>query len=317
MPLCGPNEGGTNVKLIGTGFHANEQVKVKWGIVKTELMPMEAIEEYMNEAGYSEDLQMLRSAESVMPVKQKPMDPTSIYNTVVMQSPRLSNWMKTHGGPIYLSVGANEETDNYFSKESDKYSYTTSFVEFYYYKQPVIKNIYPHGGPITGGTEIVVEGAWFKFIPEYGVMPYCKIGDSVTKGVFESTVRIICPSPAGNSLNTRMPLLVSLNGADYIDTEEFFHYYQHSKLRGIAPESGPNTGGTAISLVGDHFSDLSNPEEFKCRFRPLNKSIPPKYINARFSNDTTILCASPGGWGDVEAVNVDVTFNGVDYTPNA
>ena len=62
---------------------------------------------------------------------------------------------------------------------------------------------------------------------------------------------------------------------------------------------------------------MSNPEEFKCRFRPLNRSIPPKYINARYFNDTTILCASPGGWGDVEAVNVDVTFNGVDYTPNA
>lgn len=27
------------------------------------------------------------------------------------------------------------------------------------------------------------------------------------------------------------------------------------------------------------------------------------------------MCASPGGWGgDVDAVDVDVTFNGVDYT---
>jgi len=69
-----------------------------------------------------------------------------------MRTPKLSNWFKTHGGPIYISVGSNEELDNYFSTEINKYSYTTSFVEFYYYKQPVIKNIYPHGGPIEGGT---------------------------------------------------------------------------------------------------------------------------------------------------------------------
>ncbi|MBK8156598.1 MAG: IPT/TIG domain-containing protein [Streptococcus sp.] len=40
-------------------------------------------------------------------------------------------------------------------------------------------------------------------------------------------------------------------------------------------------------------------------------------ITAKYFNDTTILCASPGGWGDVEAVSVDATFNGVDYTPNS
>jgi len=55
----------------------------------------------------------------------------------------------------------------------------------------------------------VVEGAWFKFIPEYGVIPFCKIGDSVTKGIFESTVRIICPAPPGTNLNTRLPLMIS------------------------------------------------------------------------------------------------------------
>lgn len=153
------------------------------------------------------------------------MIPGNKYNSVLMKTPRLSNWFKTHGGPIYVSIGSNEELDNYFSSEVDKYSFTTSFVEFYYYKQPVIKNIYPHGGPIEGGTQIVVEGAWFKFIPEYGVIPYCKIGDTVTKGIFESTVRIICPAPPGNSINTRLTLMISQNGVDFIDTGRYFHYY--------------------------------------------------------------------------------------------
>ncbi len=61
------------------------------------------------------------------------MDPNTPYNSILMKSPRLSNWQQTHGGPIYISVGADEETDNYFTAEQDQYSYTTSYVEYYYY----------------------------------------------------------------------------------------------------------------------------------------------------------------------------------------
>ena len=42
-PLCGPNEGGTDVRLIGTGFMANEDLKVKWGVVSTELIPQKSL----------------------------------------------------------------------------------------------------------------------------------------------------------------------------------------------------------------------------------------------------------------------------------
>ena len=251
-----------------------------------------------------------------MPVNQKEMEQGRKYNSAILESPRLSNWFKTHGGPIYIAVGSNEEMSNYFADETDQYSYTSSFVEYYYYKQPVIKDIYPSGGPIEGGTQIVVKGAWFKFIPEYGVMPYCKIGNSVTKGIFESTVRVICPSPRGTSLNTRLPVSVSLNGVDFIDTGRFFNYYKHSKLTGIHPDAGESTGGTPIQLKGE-FSDLGSQEEFKCRFRANGKNVPPKYVPARYLDQTSVKCASPGSWGDVEEMVVDVTQNGVDYTPNA
>lgn len=33
VPLCGPNEGGTRVKIIGTGLRAAEDISVKWGVV--------------------------------------------------------------------------------------------------------------------------------------------------------------------------------------------------------------------------------------------------------------------------------------------
>ncbi len=55
-PLCGPNEGGTSVNLIGTGFKANEAVQVKWGIVKAEVMPVDQVKNFVDTATYSEDL---------------------------------------------------------------------------------------------------------------------------------------------------------------------------------------------------------------------------------------------------------------------
>lgn len=41
LPLAGPSEGGTKVKLIGSGFRAMQDVRVKWGLVSTALLGTE------------------------------------------------------------------------------------------------------------------------------------------------------------------------------------------------------------------------------------------------------------------------------------
>jgi hypothetical protein len=48
----------------------------------------------------------------------------------------------------------------------------------------LVKKIAPTAGLVDGGTIIDVTGAWFDEKPEYGVFPFCKIGDVVTKGKF-------------------------------------------------------------------------------------------------------------------------------------
>lgn len=311
-PLSGPNEGGTDVKLVGSGFKPQEDVMVKWGVVNMQLadkgnVQSAAGQTFMKEKDFSS------SSETVIPIHQRKIDNQKTYDSLMMKSPKLGNWHQTNGGPIYLEIGAREDISNSPS-ELGKYAYTTSFAEYYYYKQPVVKNIHPHGGPIEGGTEIVIEGAHFEFLPEYGVVPHCQIGDKIAEAKYESSVRIICPSPPGDSVDKKYPIKISLNGEDFIDTGKFFHYYKNSQILSIHPTSGPNTGGTTIKITGEHFSDLSNQNEFLCKFEPLNTDIPAKYISARYFNQTTILCASPGGFGNVDTVKVDVSFNGIDYT---
>ncbi len=44
------------MQLIGTGFNANEEVKVKWGVVQTDILPKDSIQRFLDDDMYSEDL---------------------------------------------------------------------------------------------------------------------------------------------------------------------------------------------------------------------------------------------------------------------
>jgi enterochelin esterase-like enzyme len=54
--------------------------------------------------------------------------------------------------------------------------------------------------------------------PEYGIVPHCKIGGKITRAQFFSTVRIVCLTPPGTVLYENLPIFVSLNGFDFVDT---------------------------------------------------------------------------------------------------
>ena len=224
----------------------------------------------------------------------------------------LKNYMAEHNVTNATLAGVQSNA----SYDYILYSYAMTFVEYYYYKSPVVKKMSPHGGVTTGGTNIEISGAWFSFRPEYGVVPHCRIGDNVVRAKFESTVRIICQTPPNNNTAVNYPLEISQNGFDYVDSGFRYHYYVQPELLGIYPDCGPESGGTQIHILGTHFTNLSSPSEFNCRFSAMHLDLPPKTIPAVYVNETTIMCASPGGWGKGDEVNVQVTFNGKDYSEN-
>lgn len=117
----------------------------------------------------------------------------------------------------------------------------------------------PHSGLITGGTMISVSGAWFKYMPEYGVVPHCKFGDRIVRAQFDSTVRIVCKAPPGEELGVMLPFEVSLNGVDWSNTGMQFFYYDIPVIYGISPSMGPEAGGTLIYIQGANFTNISNP----------------------------------------------------------
>lgn len=256
------------------------------------------------------------------------------YNSFYLKTAELDEWTLTDGGPYYLEVGKNIDID-YKSRvnvsiknnvtntttivEQDivktytLYEFDPSSVEYYHYKDCIVKDMQPHSGLILGGTLVSVSGAWFKYMPEYGVVPHCKFGDKIVRAEFDSTVRIVCRAPPGEELGVLIPFEVSLNGVDFTDSGLKFSYYDVPILTSISPSLGPEAGGTLIYINGANFTNISNPQEFNCKFTPIGIPIPPKKVTGIYLNSTTIMCASPGGWGQGVAVKLQVTFNGGDY----
>eukprot|EP01022_Parablepharisma_sp_SALTPOND_P004399 TRINITY_DN120219_c4_g1_i1.p1 TRINITY_DN120219_c4_g1~~TRINITY_DN120219_c4_g1_i1.p1 ORF type:complete len:1747 (-),score=99.47 TRINITY_DN120219_c4_g1_i1:2673-7913(-) len=314
-PTCGPVNGRTKMHIFGTGLKQFNDLHLKWGVLTSIFLEKDSAQAfiYNKEKPVSTDPyeNEIVSLNEDVKLQYKNMKQ---YQSIYSYSPKLPNADRTHGGPVYLSVGRTTQVPMDKKKAYALHYYGPSTLEYYYYQQPVAKDMKPRGGPTTGGTMLIIRGAWFKYMPEYGVKPYAKVGDKVVRCDFESTVRIICRTPPNSNTDARHPVSVGLNGVDFVDTGLFYHYYYPPVIEDISPKSGPESGGTRIHLRGVRFSNLSSAADFKCRFVSLDRKMPPKYIPAIFENSTSIICPTPGGWSSGSRVNVEVTFNGEDYT---
>lgn len=191
-----------------------------------------------------------------------------------------------------------------------------SSVEFYAYKEPFVQKMHPTSGLTKGGTFVEVIGTWFRYMPEYGIVPHCRFGDKIARAHYDSSVRLVCRSPPNSDISAKLPFEVSLNGVDWTNTGMTYSYYDEPIMTDIYPDMGSVLGGDEIYVKGEKFTNNTDPAEFKCRFTPVSLSIPPKTIRARYINSTTIMCPSPGGWSEADQMILQVTWNGVDYDEN-
>ncbi len=303
-PPCGPVDGGTNMRIIGTGFQRKKEMIFKFGV--QNLVPMSSaslLEEYKET-----DLNLQRYSKF------------KVYR-IFVRSPEAPYHLKTHGGLDYISISKLSffPLSDYISKfYSNQYIHTN--LEYYYYKHPYIQSFSPHGSVVTGGTEVLVVGAWFDYKPEYGVKPFCKFGNSIVEGTFLSTVRITCVAPSSEKINVRVNFDVSLNGVDFTNSGLKFTYYNDftkAQFERMDPKSGPSTGGTVIKLYGKNFTSLLDPEEFLCQFKPNDITMESKNVPAGFkeyeNGETAIICDTPGGWASGSIASILITFDGQNF----
>lgn len=76
---------------------------------------------------------------------------------------------------------------------------------------------------------------------------------------------------------------------------------------------GSIEGGEFVHIMGEKFTNHTDPAYYKCRFTPTTLQLPAKETFVEFLNTTTIRCPAPGGWPEGDEMMVQLTQNGVDY----
>lgn len=352
-PMAGPIGGSTRVSIYAQGINASVPVSsavfVKFGTIDAiQVNKANVFDAYWSESAYHEEMhlsgQLLRGAEANDPPLEEGQ---ALVKYMAALTPDVSRGYAYDnpdvlgmGGPIAMQIGERVSlaiTDHDSSsptlggettREVDVVFKDSSVSEFFYYRQPFVKKIEPSSGLVDGGTVIDVTGAWFDEKPKYGVFPFCKIGDTISRGRYIQTTRIQCTSPPSGAVVAPQPVAVSLNGVDWVDTGFSFSYYQKPELNDVQPRSGSIEGGTELWLSGAKFSNVTTGmRTVKCRFTqeipeggnstvdPDN--IPVRYVPAYVIDAETMKCASPAGWAGGDQVRVDLTFNGVDFTEHS
>ena len=198
-PLCGPNTGGTKVRIVGTGMQLVENLTMKWGVITTSIIDEDTFENWYFDAAKTPNTHELEVlSNNALDQKYMLLDKKD-YKKVMTKAPQIPDSALTLGGPVYIELGRVAALQVHQSKEFKIFNYGPSFLEYFYYQNPTLRDMKPHGGPIAGGTKVIIKGNWFKYHPEYGVIPYAKFGEKVVRCVYESTVRIICNSPPHKS----------------------------------------------------------------------------------------------------------------------
>ena len=115
---------------------------------------------------------------------------------------------------------------------------------------PIIGEIQPkYGGPLEGGTEIIITGEYF--MP--GVAVY--IGENrVSRLSLFSPTELRLETPSGTP-GVKAVRAVNPDGQEAI-LEAGFTYNEAPVISGVKPDAGALEGGTRITIMGDYFSLL-------------------------------------------------------------
>lgn len=141
--------------------------------------------------------------------------------------------------------------------------------------KPRIDSISPLSGPIEGGTLLTIEGSNLG-IKELDVANKIFVGTIACKLIkYEISVRVQCLTGPTNGKELNATILIG-NQAGY--TQSTIKYsYKDIQLYDIYPKLGPLSGGTHLSVIGEHLNIGTNVrvflDELECAVQDRNSSV--------------------------------------------
>ena len=165
-----------------------------------------------------------------------------------------------------------------------------------------VEKIRPSNGLVSGGTDVLILGSHFK---PFNSM-YCRFGlHNAVRSRFINDTALSCISPSSVSA-TSENVYISQNGVDFINYNSIFFNYLPITNLVLYPTSGPNIGGTFITIINANFG-VVNSSQWKCRFG-LKHVVEASYFNSN------VTCTSPSFTSDTVAyAPVYISSNGYDW----
>jgi len=168
-----------------------------------------------------------------------------------------------------------------------------------------ISGLAPSGGPLRGGTLVVIKGAHVG-VPRGGIL--CGFGESFVQATSVADDAIRCLSPAYASVDgvpvdtyTAVLLRLTVNNDTFATTSASgtFTYFADEALAitSVYPRSGPARGGTTVTVSGPGFRDLGG---VYCKFGelPLVRAGTPSSLSVlshlqTLGDTPTLTCTAP------------------------
>ena len=170
---------------------------------------------------------------------------------------------------------------------------------YFYYSDPVIKDIHPHShGDLGGQVSVIGEG----FLPSGNLS--CLFGRERISAFFKSSRQISCQAPAVSSLGY-VTFQVSLNGYDFTAAREPFEYTGYATISNIIPDMVASSGGV-ITIYGTSFV-----VGICC---VIDSAMIPASI---VFNSTAVSCVVPSTFNSYLLIDVSNNCVGVSGSPKA
>ncbi len=209
-------------------------------------------------------------------------------------------------GPALVHVEVSNN-DQDFSSEQAVYQYDATMR---------VSSLLPLFGWDSGGTEVQVTGANFVNSPTL----QCLFGaERFVPATWRSASLLTCVAPAITRTSTSSPLAVNLlltsNGVDFVVGVLVFHYVKPMVVVSSSPPSGPDIGGTVVTVLGQQLDAPAAAFGYtlRCRFGAF-----PHQAAVRVS-DTEVRCTTPAitvteAYPVPVTVPLDLSANGLDFT---
>ena len=165
---------------------------------------------------------------------------------------------------------------------------------------PTVSGMDPAFGGVNGGTAIGVTGTGL------GRVALCQVGGVAASIVAANETRMVCLSPrrleAGHA-----SVRVSTNGADFVRGGLAFVYVPTPRITALWPPSGPERGGTVLSLMGVHMMQAGG---LACRFGGSTAAAA-SIVAASWISNNTVKCVTPAAMPG--GTTVALSLNGADF----